>query len=477
MLLKAEKKVTSLCLFLSISIVSIASSDTGTNKVKPASKPNIVLILADDMSWFDVGAYHKQFDYVPTNAITPNIDKVASEGMLFTRSFTATAMCGPTRMQLYTGLYPVRNGAYGNHTRVYEGVKSAAHYFRALGYRVGLSGKGHIFPRKAFPFERTGKENKGSKEESTFGIEKTRTFMARNNNQPFFLVIASANPHEPWDRGSTSLYPPNKLKLPAFLNDTPSLRHRLSKYLAEVSDLDREVGLVDDELDKLGIKNDTIFIFTSEQGNSLPFGKWTNYDAGLRNAFIIRWPNKIDPNVSTDAMLEYVDVIPTLTDLATNTIPDNLDGESFKAVLQGQATQHKTHVFGVQTSLNIHYGAPYPIRSVRSEKFKLIHNLISDNNFSNILTFNNWFKEEIAEEKKSSNDNYDGYVKRPEFELYDIVKDPFEQNNIINEPQYFPQVAALKKELIKWMKQQGDDGIETEMSVCDRKGFNHRGCN
>ena len=477
MILKKIFSVAGILLTLSVSSISAMASNTGTSEAKKAAKPNIVLILADDMSWFDVGAYHKRFDNVPKNAITPNIDKIASEGMLFTRSFTATAMCAPTRMQLYTGIYPVRNGAYGNHTRVYDDVKSAAHYFRELGYRVGLSGKGHIFPRKAFPFERTGKENKGAEEESSFGIEQTRKFMARNNNQPFFLVIASANPHGPWNRGDSSLYPPNELELPVFLNDTPGLRYRLSKYLAEVSDLDREVGLIDTEVDKLGIKNDTIFIFTSEQGSSLPFGKWTNYDAGLRNAFIIRWPNKIDANVSTDAMIEYVDVVPTLTDLATNTIPENLDGKSFKAVLQGKTSKHKTHVFGIQTSLNVHEGAPYPIRSVRGKKFKLIHNLIPGNNFSNVVTNNSWFKEELATEKKAANDNYAGYVKRPEFELYNIIKDPFEQINIINQPQYTRQVNGLKKALARWMEQQGDLGIETELSVCDRKGFNHRGCN
>lgn len=477
MMFKKMFNLTAILLALSVSSTSTTASATIIAEVKTAEKPNIVLILADDMSWFDVGAYHDRFDNVPKNAITPNIDKVASEGMLFSRSFTATAMCAPTRMQLYTGIYPVRNGAYGNHTRVYDDVKSAAHYFRELGYRVGLSGKGHIFPRKAFPFERTGKENKGPKEESSFGIEQTRKFMARNKNQPFFLVIASANPHGPWNRGDSSLYPPNGLEIPVFLNDTTGLRYRLSKYLAEVSDLDREVGLIDTEIDNLGIKNDTIFIFTSEQGSSLPFGKWTNYDAGLRNAFIIRWPNKIDANVSTDAMIEYVDVVPTLTDLATNTIPENLDGKSFKAVLQGKANKHKAHVFGIQTSLNVHEGAPYPIRSVRGEKFKLIHNLIPENNFSNVVTNNSWFEEELATEKKISDDNYAGYVKRPEFELYNIVKDPFEENNIIDQPQYTRQVIALKKELAKWMEQQGDLGVETEMSVCDRKGFNHRGCN
>ena len=276
--------------------------------------------------------------------------------------------------------------------------------------------------------------------------------MARNKKQPFFLVIASANPHLPWNRGDPDLYPPNKLELPVFLNDTPRLRDRLSQYLAEVSDLDREVGLVDDEIDKLGIKNDTIVIFTSEQGSSLPFGKWTYYDAGLRNAFIIRWPNKIAANVRSDAMVEYVDVVPTLTDLVSSTIPKELDGRSFKAVLQGDATEHKTRVFGVQTSLNIHDGVPYPIRSVRIEDFKLIHNLIPANSFSNILTSDSWFKEELAEEKKVSNDNYARYVKRPEFALYKVIKDPFEQNNIIGAPQYSLQVAALKKESSQWMQ-------------------------
>ena len=111
---------------------------------QPLSRPNIVLVLADDLSWFDIGAYHALHPDTPKNAITPYIDKLACEGMLFNNAFTTTAMCAVTRLQLYTGLYPVGNGAYGNHTRVYDGVKSAAHYFKALGYRGGLAGKKHI---------------------------------------------------------------------------------------------------------------------------------------------------------------------------------------------------------------------------------------------------------------------------------------------------------------------------------------------
>lgn len=438
--------------------------------------PNIILVLADDMNWFDIGVYHQLFDYAPKNAITPNIDKLAKEGMLFTQSFTSTAMCGVTRQQLYTGIYPIRNGAYGNHTRVYDGIKSAAHYFRELGYRVGLAGKGHIFPGKSFPFERVGRANKEATGESSFGIEKTRKFIARNKDQPFFLVVASANPHSPWSRGNTKQYPPEKLQVPKFLNDTPALRQQLSKYLAEVSDLDRELGLLETEVDKLGIKEDTIFIFTSEQGSAFPFAKWTNYDNGIKTAFIIRWPNTIKAGSVSNAMIEYVDIIPTLTDVVSNSVPKNLDGKSFKAVLMGQETQHKDYVYGIQTSFNIHEGAPYPIRSVRTKRLKLIHNLIPNNTFSNILTKGTWFKDELKIEQKQGRENYSGYLKRPEYELYDIVNDPFEQKNIINQPSLQKEVAALKSNLTSWMRQQGDQGIESELAVCDRKGFSHRRC-
>ena len=438
--------------------------------------PNIILVLADDMNWFDIGAYHQLFDYTPKNAITPNIDNLASEGMLFTQSFTSTAMCGVTRQQLYTGIYPIRNGAYGNHTRVYDGVKSAAHYFRDMGYRVGLAGKGHIFPGKSFPFERAGKANKEATGESSFGIEKIRKFVARNKAQPFFLIAASANPHTPWSRGDTNQYPVEKLQIPSFLNDTPALRQQLSRYLAEVTDLDREVGLLETEIEKLDIKKDTIFIFTSEQGSALPFAKWTNYDSGLKTAFIIRWPNNIKSGSVSNAMIEYVDVIPTLTDMVSNRVPKNLDGKSFKSVLMGKKSEHKDYVYGIQTSFNIHEGNAYPVRSVRTERLKLIHNLMPDNTFSNILTSGNWFKEELTLEKKHDQENYLGYLKRPEYELYDIVNDPFEQKNIIDQPNLQQEVAALKSNLTSWMQKQGDKGIESELAVCERKGFSHRRC-
>ena len=168
-------------------------------------KPNIILFLTDDTNWFDIGPYDRLYDYTPGNAITPNLDKLASEGMMFTSAFTATAMCSPTRQQLYTGIYPVRNGAYPNHGVAYEGTKSIAHYFGDMGYRVGLAGKGHINPRSVYPFEKVGEDIKGESGLTTFGIKGVEDFIKQDSKQPFFIIIASNNSHGPWTRGDRSL--------------------------------------------------------------------------------------------------------------------------------------------------------------------------------------------------------------------------------------------------------------------------------
>ncbi len=111
-----------------------------------AGKPNMLLVIADDQTIRDAGCYGSP------DVKTPNIDRLAAEGMKFMRAFTATAMCAPTRTQLYTGLYPIRSGAWPNHSGVFPHVKSLPHYLQALGYRVALAGKTHIKPRDNFPF-------------------------------------------------------------------------------------------------------------------------------------------------------------------------------------------------------------------------------------------------------------------------------------------------------------------------------------
>ena len=112
-----------------------------------ARKPNIVIFLADDLNYCDIGCYGN------SDVKTPAMDRLATEGIRFTGAYTATAMCSPTRMQLYTGIYPVRSGGFPNHSQVKAGTRSIVHHLTEVGYRVALSNKGHVAPKDSFPFE------------------------------------------------------------------------------------------------------------------------------------------------------------------------------------------------------------------------------------------------------------------------------------------------------------------------------------
>ena len=140
-------------------LTSIVKVGFSRNTPSTRHKPNVMLVIGDDMTWRDCEPYGNR------EVKTPNMTRLAREGMCFDAMFTATAMCAPTRQQLYTGMFPVRNGAYPNHSRVYDGVKSLVHYLRDLDYRVGLIGKTHFNPPESYPFEFIGR--KGNKKGAT----------------------------------------------------------------------------------------------------------------------------------------------------------------------------------------------------------------------------------------------------------------------------------------------------------------------
>ncbi|MCJ8321227.1 MAG: sulfatase [Colwellia sp.] len=458
---------------LMLSIACAAQAETSDKKLKQ-STPNVVLFLSDDTNWFDIEPYDRLYDYTPHNAITPNLMKFAQEGMLFTSAFTSTALCSPTRQQLYTGLFPVRNGAYPQHSVANKGTKSVVHYFEELGYRVALAGKRHIEPESVYPFEFVGKDIRGTEGTTTFGIEGVEEFIKRDKDQPFFLIIASNNSHGPWTRGDRSLYDADKLNIPPFLVDSPGFRKSLVNYYAEITDLDTEFGLVDDVLERNNLQTNTITIFTSEQGGGMPFAKYTTYDAGLKTAFMVRWPDKIKAGSVTNAMVQYVDVVPTLIEAAQGNVPNNIDGESFLSILKGLKKEHREYSYGVHTTRNLHAGNDYPIRSVRSKRYKLILNLMHESEFNNLTTLALqeqrgplWEWQQLGEKGDQwAKTRVDYYVRRPAVEFYDVINDPFETENLADHKKYRPLIAEHRAELARWMKQQGDLGIKTELDAC-----------
>ncbi|MEM9585935.1 MAG: sulfatase [Planctomycetota bacterium] len=445
-------------------LMCVASASVrGAEKAEVASRPNLVFIIADDCTFRDLGCYGGQ-------AATPNMDRLADQGMKFTKCFQTAPMCSPTRHNLYTGLYPVKSGAWPNHTFVYDHVKSVVQYLRPLGYRLALSGKTHVSPKSVFDFEYSAVKNNPDMD----AIERLMTESAASD-QPFCLFACSNEPHSPWNKGDASRYPPADVRLPPYLVDTPVVRESFSRYLAEITYYDDQVGQILSALDRHDLADNTLVMVVSEQGNSFPFAKWTCYDNGLQSGMLVRWPGKVKAATVTDAMVEYVDVLPTFVQAAGGSPDPVLDGKSFLPVLVGQTNEHKQVTFGLMTTRGIIAGSEaYPIRSVRSHQYRLILNLNHEATFTNAVTVSPLFQsmKDLGRTDARSAELVALYQKRPEIELYDVVKDPLNMDNLAGDPQYAGVVASLRDQLEAWMQSQGDQGMATEMAANERQ---HRG--
>ena len=275
--------------------------------------------------------------------------------------------------------------------------------------------------------------------------------------------------HSPWDKGDATRYPPDQIKLPSYFVDTPETREDMARYLAEITYFDGQVGKCLGLLDEHGLADNTMVVVVSEQGSGFPFGKWTCYDTGLQSACIVRWPNHLDPGSVSDAMIEYVDFLPTFLEAANVPIPPVLDGRSFVSVLRGETDHHKDHVFGLMTTRGIINGSEqFGIRSIRSGQYKYILNLTPEIPFRNVCmkarVFQSWIKA-ADNGNEDAADKINRYRQRPAVELYDVTRDPLEWNNLAGDPKLADIQADLSKHLQDWMKSQGDQGIQTELEA------------
>jgi len=172
---------------------------------QPDARPNFLLIIADDLNWRDLGCTGSP------DVKTPNIDRLAGESMSLRGMFTPAPTCSPLRHALYTGLFPIRSGAYPNHTMVDRPTRSIFNHLKAAGYRVGLQAKTHVSPPESFPFEMISADA-----DDAAALAK---FVARDRTQPWLAVFASHDPHGPWTRGPQDLYDPAKITVLCFQED------------------------------------------------------------------------------------------------------------------------------------------------------------------------------------------------------------------------------------------------------------------
>lgn len=429
--------------FISIILTSFSCSsnkNVDTTDVKEKQQPNIIFYLADDQDVYDYGCYGNE------KVNTAAVDRLAKEGMLFTNAFTAQAICAPSRSQVFTGKYPVKNGCFANHTATRPTIESVTTKMKKLGYEVVLAGKSHVKPSSVYQWDKEWLPvpTKGVPRDY-IPLDSIKHYF-KTATKPFCMFITSKYPHGKYfdvENAKTEdikFYPFNEHKK----NDKAFIKKKAGYYRSINEDntqIEKVLEFVDEYLD-----DNTLFIYSADHGVS---GKFTVKDIGLKVPFVARWPKVIKAGTTSNQLIHYTDVLPTFMEIAGGKSTKDIDGNSFLALLHGKDVQINKYVYGVRTNQNILNSEVFPSRMIRNQRYKYIRN------------FNSL---EVVEENLTGKSNVDYFIKRganafknESFEeLYDLEKDPFEQNNLAKNSEYKAIKERLMKDMFVWMKGQGD---------------------
>jgi len=427
------------------------------------TRPNIVLFIADDLGFNDIGPYGGQ------TARTPNLDALLKQSLRFTNVFAGSPTCGPSRSAIFTGLMPFRHGAHGNHSAVMDNTKSMVHYLQPLGYRVAIAGKLHVGPREAFPFERISHTNVPEPGHEAkpglnydLNMDPVDAWLGQQRtDQPFVLIVADHSPHVVWPEKST--YDPEKVDIPSIHIDTDETRRSRARYCEDITKMDGNVGRLLKALEQNRLSENTIVIFTADQGPQWPFAKWTLYEYGIHVPLLVRWPGEVRGGTHTAAMTSLTDLLPTFVEIAGGTVPDAIDGKSFLSVLKGEKSAHRDVVFATHTGDGMMNRSP--ARMLRTDRYKYILNLAPENEFHAHMDhakdhdggreyWDSWVEKAMTDEHAKQVLNR--YHHHPAEELYDLETDPEELHNLAGEKKYARLIAGFRKELAAWRREQGD---------------------
>lgn len=454
-----------------LTICLVHTLNSGILAQERDQRPNFLIILGDDISANSLGCYGSE-----NPNTSPHIDQLAAEGIRFSNMFVSEAMCAPVRAELYTGLQPQRNGCFRNHMGTNEGTLSVVHYLEKLGYRVGLAGKRHFRPASVYPFEFIeGFEPMcTSRAHITENWEGVKEFITRDPKQPFCLFICSIHAHAPWDAGDASQWNTGDLFLPGHFADNETTRKLFRDHLAEVKVFDEQVGKARVTLKEMNLEDNTALIVLDENGAGMPCGKWTTFDWGTRSACIMKWPESYGANFVSDALAQYCDILPTLIDAAHGEVPEGLDGRSLLPLIEGKTDRHRDKAYFVFNNRDDRKVNPlYSERAVTDGRFKLIWNLTPGNLFAinptngfdfghrigpqhSTQMFRSWVEQSAYDPRAEK--MVQRYRNRPEYQLFDLDADPWELDNLADNPAYKSTLEELKTSINEWMARQGDEG-------------------
>ncbi|XP_033214400.1 N-sulphoglucosamine sulphohydrolase isoform X2 [Belonocnema kinseyi] len=457
--------------------------------------------------------------YLNTICQTPNLDKLAKESLVFNNAYTSVSSCSPSRASLLTGLPSHQNGMYGLHQGVhhfnsFEDVPSLSKILKQNNIRTGIIGKKHVGPSEVYPFDFAHTEENESVLQVGRNITKikllVREFLSPKKSASFFLYVAFHDPHrcghsnpnygnfcEKFGNGDIGMgtipdwspiyYQWDQVKVPYFVQDTEAARKDIAAQYTTISRLDQGVGLVLKELEDAGFKDNTLVIYSSDNGIPFPNGRTNLYDSGMAEPMMISSPyHKKRRNEATHSMTSLLDIVPTFLDWFKVSYPNHssnsnhvnkfsLTGRSLLPLLiEEPQEENTTAVFASQTHHEV--TMYYPMRAIRTKRYKLIHNLNYkmpfpiDQDFYLSPTFQDLLNRTHTNQPLRWYKSLKTYYYRDEWELYDLRHDPEETKNIAKKLSVKRIFADLQERLLNWQEATKDPWMCAPGGVLEAAG-------
>lgn len=420
--------------------------------IQAKQKPNFVFIIADDVSWDDIGCYGN------TVVKTPNIDRLADEGLRFNNAFLTASSCSPSRCSIISSKYPHSDGAAELHTPLPASEIPFPLLMKEAGYYTAHAGKWHMgaAAHRAFDIytDENGYDNGDGGEKNWIRFLKDRP-----KDKPFFFWLASYDAHRSWGADTFKItHDPKQIELPVYFADTPETRQDVASYYNEIARFDYYVGKVIKELERQNVLENTFIIVMADNGRPFPRCKTRVYDSGMKAPFVVYWQGEIKQqgNVTT-SLISAVDIAPTILDMAGISVPDTYQGVSFLPILKDPEKEVREMIFSEH---NWHDYEAYE-RMVRTRNFLYVFN--ARPNFSNGGP---------ADSRKSATQHALNQIRdngeltpaqadiflapRPAEELFDLNLDDDQLLNVASVKRYQEKLKEMRNLLKKWQEDTGD---------------------
>lgn len=430
-----------------------------------AGHPNVLLITADDMNWDSVGVYG-----CPVEGTTPHIDKLASEGILFDYAYVQIAVCTPSRQVMLSGSH-----SHQTMTRCFTEIERVGptlpDVLKKHGYHIANINK----KQGCYEWDTAiDEKDSGFGRDIPFHYQAVGDIIEKAQNKPWFIMANFNDPHRPFhdsqaekkhdkikkDRVSTPsrVYNTEEITVPGFLPDLPDVRMEMAQYYSSVRRCDDGVGAILMALDESGQSKNTIVMFLSDHGISIPFAKLNCYQTSLRVPMVVRYPGRVKAGLRDKInMVSAVDIAPTILELAGLDLPKTMSGRSFVPLLKQQPQDERDYVVGYYYR-NLRQIKMYPEFTIHMRDWVYIYNPwvdgtteVHNSDYTNSPSILAMWK--AAETSASIKKRSDFHKYRIIEELYNVRQDPHSYINLANDPEFGERLSSMRKLLLGWMEE------------------------